>query len=177
MALLLTLVGIWTESALLVSMCSVGILAPQVLWVGDFAAHLVGAKITGMTDYMFAADHSLFLRGLSFFHGWLPFLLVYMVWKLGYDRRGLAAWAALAWTAMLVSYFFLPGPSTDAGMAAVNVNYVFGPSDTEPQHWMAPWQWLVTLMTGLAVVLWLPVHVALSFWKGTSKVAAEPALA
>ena len=43
-----------------------------------------------MTDYMFAADHSLFLRGLSLFHGWLPFLLVYLVWKLGYDRRALA---------------------------------------------------------------------------------------
>ncbi len=43
-----------------------------------------------MTDYMFKHENSLFLRGLSLFHGWLPFLLVYLVWKLGYDRRALA---------------------------------------------------------------------------------------
>ena len=28
-----------------------------------------------MTAYMFNATNSLFLRGLSLFHGWLPFLL------------------------------------------------------------------------------------------------------
>src|SRR5262249_10516503 len=52
-ALIITLVGIWIESPLLVSMCAVGILAPQVLWVVDFLGSLVGVRITGMTDYMF----------------------------------------------------------------------------------------------------------------------------
>ena len=37
-ALLLTLVAIWTENALLISMSSVGILLPQALWVLDFLA-------------------------------------------------------------------------------------------------------------------------------------------
>ena len=68
-ALIITLVGIWTESALLVSMCAVGILAPQALWVIDFLGNLVGLPITGMTDYMMQSDRSLFLRGLSLFHG------------------------------------------------------------------------------------------------------------
>ena len=52
-----------------------------------------------MTDYMFDADHSLFLRGLSLFHGWLPFLLVYLVVEArlrparaaGLDRAGVGA--------------------------------------------------------------------------------------
>ena len=35
-ALILTLIGIWLESPLLVSMCAVGILLPQALWVVDF---------------------------------------------------------------------------------------------------------------------------------------------
>ena len=35
-ALFLTLAGIWLESPLLVSMCAVGILAPQILWVRRF---------------------------------------------------------------------------------------------------------------------------------------------
>src|SRR5262249_55082352 len=41
-ALIITLVGIWSESALLVSMCAVGILVPQTLWVIDFLGNLVG---------------------------------------------------------------------------------------------------------------------------------------
>ena len=53
-ALLLTLVAVWTENALLVSMSSVGILLPQALWVLDFLARAVaGVHITGMTAYMF----------------------------------------------------------------------------------------------------------------------------
>ena len=74
-ALLLTLVGIWREDALLISLPAVGILLPQMLWCADFLVHLCGGKMTGMTGYMFDAKLPLFLRGLSLFHGWLPFLL------------------------------------------------------------------------------------------------------
>ncbi len=165
MALLLTLAGLWREDRLLTSMGACGILAPQILWVLDFAAHAFGLKITGMTDYMFA-DSSVLLRGLSLFHGWLPFLLVYLVWRLGYDRRALVAWTALAWGAMLVSYVFLPPPSAAAGMAAANVDYVFGPSDAEPQHWMAPTLWLLALMSALLTLFWIPSHWVLSKWRG-----------
>src|SRR5436853_3743100 len=63
-ALLLTLVGIWIESPLLVSMCAVGILAPQALWVVDFLVRVFGVSLTGLTDYMFASQNSLFLRSL-----------------------------------------------------------------------------------------------------------------
>jgi hypothetical protein len=47
--------------------------------------------MTGMTAYMFDGAKPLFLRGLSLFHGWLPFFLVYLVARLGYDGRGLPA--------------------------------------------------------------------------------------
>jgi hypothetical protein len=87
-ALIITLVGIWIESPLLVSMCAVGIIASQTLWLIDFFSNLIGHPLTGLTDYMFMADHSLFLRGLSPFHGWLPILLVYLVWRLGYVVAG-----------------------------------------------------------------------------------------
>src|SRR5215468_2185747 len=46
-ALIITLVGIWIESPLLVSMCAVGILAPQTLWVVDFLTRLFGVSLTG----------------------------------------------------------------------------------------------------------------------------------
>jgi hypothetical protein len=160
-ALLITLVGVWIESPLLVSMCAVGILASQALWVVDFLSNLIGWPLTGMTDYMFAADHSLFLRGLSLFHGWLPFLLVYLVWRLGYDRRGFPAWTVLAWILMLICFFFMPPPRPDPGLTPVNINYVWGMSDTVAQTWMPPAVWLAGLIILLPVLLYAPVHFLL----------------
>jgi hypothetical protein len=64
-ALIFTLVAIWREDALLASMCSIGIVLPQMFWVADFLGRAAGYSLTGMTDYMFDASHSLFLRLLS----------------------------------------------------------------------------------------------------------------
>jgi len=160
-ALFITLVGIWIESPLLVSMCAVGILASQALWVVDFLSNLIGWPLTGMTDYMFAADHSLFLRSLSLFHGWLPFLLVYLVWRLGYDRRGFPAWTGLAWILVLICFLFMPPPRPDPGLMPVNINYVWGMSDTVAQQWMPPAVWLAGLIILLPVLLYAPVHFLL----------------
>ena len=124
-ALIITLVGIWIESPLLASICAVGIIASQTLWVIDFLSNLIGHPLTGLTDYMFMADHSLLLRGLSLFHGWLPFLLVYLVWRLGYDGRALPAWTVIAWALVLVSFFFMPPPRPDPGLTPVNIDYVW----------------------------------------------------
>ncbi len=164
LALLITLVAVWRESALLASMAAVGILMPQVLWCADFVGLLFGFHLTGMTDYMADQSLPLHLRALSLFHGWLPFLLVYLVWRLGYDRRALPAWTALAFAVLLVCYFFMPGPRPDAGSAAVNINYVFGMSSSEPQHWMPGWAWFMTLLVALPSLMYWPTHLALGRW-------------
>lgn len=164
LALFFTLIAVWLESGLFASMAAVGIILPQlVLWCGDFAAHLIGIKFTGMTDYMFDPHRSLFLRGLSFFHGWLPFLLLFLVARLGYDRRALFAWTGVAWSAMLFSYFFLPGPGTKLAnpLAPVNVDYVHGFSDTVAQAWMPGWAWLVFLLLALPALVVFPTHLLL----------------
>lgn len=162
LALILTLVGLWRENALLISMPAVGILAPQVLWIVDYALGFAGIQLTGMTNYMFDAGQPLYLRGLSLFHGWLPFLLVYGVARLGYDRRAFVSWTALAWSVMLISFFFLPAPSPETANAVANVNYVFGMSSTEPQTMMPAAAWLAMLMVALPVALFAPVHAILA---------------
>lgn len=164
LALFFTLIAVWFESRLFASMAAVGIILPQlVLWCGDFVAHLVGIKFTGMTDYMFDAHRSLFLRGLSFFHGWLPFLLLFLVARLGYDRRALFAWTGVAWAAMLFSYFFLPGPGARLAnpLAPVNVDYVHGFSDSVAQTWMPGWAWLIFLLVALPTLVIFPTHLML----------------
>src|SRR5688500_14470119 len=78
-ALFLTLGAVWLEKPLLASAPLVGIFLPQMLWVLDFFAELLGLPLTGLTGYMFEADRPLFTRMLSFFHFWLPFFLIWLV--------------------------------------------------------------------------------------------------
>lgn len=174
LALLLTLVGLWRESPLLISMPAVGILAPQLLWLVDYAANFAGVPLTGMTDYMFDETKPLLLRGLSLFHGWLPALLIYAVYKLGYDKRGFVAWTALAWAVMAVSFFFLPIPSPATADAVANVNYVFGFSATQPQPWMPTWVWFAGMLVALPALLMAPVHVLLSRFMPSQMTAPKP---
>src|SRR6185436_17017032 len=102
---------LWLESPLLLSMQAVGITLVQMLWVVDLLCRLVaGVHVTGVTAYMVDPTIPLFLRGLSTFHGWLPFLLLWLVWRLGYDARALAAQSAAAVVLLLVSYLFAPAP-------------------------------------------------------------------
>jgi len=167
-ALFLCLLAVWTERSLLASMAAVGILLPQVLWQIDFLGAMVGMPVTGMTGYMFDPSISLFARSLSFFHFWLPILLVYLVAKLGYDRRALVGWTLIAWVLMLVSYFLLPAPGDLLAYDSQphNVNYVYGPSGDERQTWMPASAWLASLLIGLPLAVYLPTHLLLAKWKG-----------
>jgi len=161
-ALLVTLAALWLESPFLASTQAVAILLPQALWVVDFGARfLAGLHLTGLTAYMFNPDIPLFVRGLSSFHGWLPFLLVWLVLRLGYDRRAFAAQSALGVAILLVCYFLAPPPPATA-VAAVNINYVFGLDDQHAQSWMPPETWLGLLIAFNLICLFLPTHVILA---------------
>ena len=162
-ALLLTLAGVWTENALLLSLPTVGILLPQLLWCFDFVVHLLGGRLTGLTDYMFDPHRSLFLRSLSLFHGWLPFLLIHLVRKIGYDRRALAGWTLVCSVLCLVSYFLLPPAGTVLPDPKIprNINYVFGFDETHPQTWLPPLAYLAAWIAALIGVVFVPTHVAL----------------
>ena len=157
-AVLLTFAGIWLEDPLLISLCTVGILGPQILWVVDFVATVLGHPLTGMTAYMVDTDRSFFLRALSSFNGWLPFLLIYLVHQLGYDRRALPIWTAMSAATLLVCFFFMPGPRPNPGLTPVNINYVHGLSDNVAQTWVPPSVWLTGLIVGLPILLYAPTH-------------------
>ena len=163
-ALLVTAAAIWIESPLLVSMQAVAIVAPQTLWVVDLLCRVVGSiEITGVTSYMLDANIPLYLRSLSLFHGWLPFLLLWLLSRLGYDRRALAVQSVVAIVILLISFFFAPPPPPAAGdpNRAVNINYVYGFTDKQPQTLMAPWLWVVSLMAINVIGFYIPTHFVL----------------
>lgn len=162
-ALLFCVISLWTKRALPASMAAVGILLPQALWCLDFLGELFGIHLVGLTSYMFDAKKSLFLRGLSFFHAWLPFLILFLVKRLGYDRRALWGWTAVGWALCLVSYFFLPAAGTKPTdpHTPVNINYVHGFDDTAPQTWLPAPLYLVGWMATLFLACYLPTHLLL----------------
>ncbi len=156
-ALVMTLAALWLESPLLASMGAVGIALPQVLWAVDFVVRLAtGHHIVNLTEYMFEDDKSLFVRGLSLFHTWLPFLLLWMVWRLGFDRRALACQIAVTWLDLFLCYVLVTDPNGPAG----NVNKIFGPSDSAPASQADP-RWVLALMVLFPVCLYLPTYFLL----------------
>ena len=174
-SLFFALAALWLESPLLASAPAIGIILPQILWQVDFILLAIGLPILGMTDYMFDENLPLIARGLSFFHFWLPILLIWMVWRLGYDRRGAILWTVLAWVLLLIAYFLLPGPPAPADNLnlPVNVNYVYGFSNSAPQKWLPPLQYLGLLLIALPLLIFLPTHLLLTrFFPKAQKPAA-----
>lgn len=163
LALLITGVALWLESSFLTSMCAIGLLGVQTLWVVDLICGLFGVFPIGMTAYMLDATLPLSVRLLSLFHAWLPLLLLWTLHRLGYDRRALVAWTALGTVLLLVSYFFLPAPPapSDQPHLPVNVNLVYGPSDQLPQTVMHPLLYLSILIVGLPLIFYIPTHFLL----------------
>ena len=80
---------------------------------------------------------------------------------------------------MLFSYFFLPAPGAKLAnpLAAVNVDYVRGFSETTAQTWMPGWAWLTFLLVALPVLIILPTHLILKKLWSEPKLEVEPALA
>ena len=176
-ALFLTLLGLWTEQPVFASMGAVGIVLPQSLWIIDFLVRATtGGHVVDLTEYMFDPQLSLYLRGLSFFHFWLPLMLLWMVRQQGYDRRALRYQTMVMVVVLAVSYLLVDSPTGPAG----NVNKVFGPGEgTEPISTQAAWLrplltyrylWVGTLMLIHATAILLPSHLILrlAFRKRTS---------
>ena len=162
-ALIMTLVALWREDPLWASMPTVGILLPQAVWMVDFLGGVLGFDLLGMTAYMFNPNLSLFARGLSFFHFWLPLLLLWLTWRLGYDRRALAAWTVCAWVLMVVCYFFMPAPpaSLDNPNLPVNINFVYGPSEKKAQEWLPENLFFGLMLVAMPLLVYTPTHLVL----------------
>lgn len=152
-ALFVTLAALWLESPLLASMQAVSVVVVEIGWNLDFFVGLVlGRSPIGLAAYMFDRSIPLYLRALSLFHVPLPPFLVWLVYRFGYDERGLVLQLATAAVVMLVCYFFTK-PSE-------NINWAFGPGP-KPQTWMPSGWYLALVMMLFSVCVYLPSHLLL----------------
>src|SRR5207249_7309937 len=105
-ALLVTLPALWLEDCFVASTQAVSVGLLELLWLLDFVGRLAtGTHLVGISRYMFDSSIPYRLRALSLFHVWLPFMLLWLVWRLGYDWRGWPAPTVLALAVLLVCYF------------------------------------------------------------------------
>jgi len=67
---------------------------------------------------------------------------------------------------LTVPCLFLPAPGAVLAnpLAPVNIDCVYGFSDTAAQTWMPEWAWLAFLIIALPVVVFIPTHLVLRKW-------------
>jgi len=151
---LILLFALCLESPLLMSSQAVGVLFVQVAWLVDFlSGWLLGTHPIGGTEYMFDASEPAWLRSMSLFHVVMPPLLLWGVYRLGYDRRGWKLETAIAWL-LLPTTFLLTGPE-------LNINWLWAPFG-HTQTWMPPRYFLPVMMLAYPLILFFPAHLLLS---------------
>jgi len=157
-AALLTVAALWLESPLLAGMQAVAMTLPQTVWIADFAT---GGHLLGFSAYMFDSGIPLYARALSTFHIWLPFLLIWMVWRLGYDRRSAWVQSILVIALLIASYLTSDPRQPRRGYPAeaVNVNRVYGPAALTVQQWMPPLAFLAVYAVVWPIGFYLPTHL------------------
>jgi len=151
-ALFGTLAALWFESSLLASTMALAIILPELVWNVDFFSRLLlGADLNGLSSYMFDRKISTAVRSLSLFHVFLPPLLVWMVCRLGYDRRALLVQTLIS-TALLPISRYVSTPEE-------NINWVFGFG----RRRVSTPAYLALLIVGFPVLIYLPTHLILAF--------------
>jgi len=151
--------ALWLESRLIFSWQAVSLLLLQTLYTIDLAgAVLTGKHLIGGTEYMFDPHLPLFVRLLSLFHIVTPPLLAWVIWRLGYDRRGWLCQTLTAWIIVPINYFWRP---------ALDVNWARGPFFRE-QHIVPGLIYLASYLVVVPLVIYLPTHLLLRWAnKGT----------
>lgn len=117
LAVVLVAIGVFTCNRLLLSSQAVGILLVAVVWTVDALSRLLtGSHLVGGTEYMWDPRWPLPTRLMSLYHLVLPVLLVVLLRRIGYDRRGYLLQSAIAIAGVVVGR--LLGPEA-------NINHAF----------------------------------------------------
>jgi hypothetical protein len=157
---LMTGMALWLESPLIFSSAASGLLLLQTMYTVDLAgALLIGRHLVGGTEYMFDPGLPLTIRLLSLFHVVMPPLLVWAIWRLGYDRRGWKWQTLLTWIVVPINYFWRPEH---------DVNWARGLFFHE-QHAMPDWAYLLGYLVVVPLFVYFPTHLFLGWatqrWK------------
>jgi hypothetical protein len=152
---LLIMFALWSESALIFSWQAVGLLLFQTLYIIDLAgAFFTGHHPIGGTEYMFNPSIPLFIRMLSLFHLVTPPLLLWSLYRLGYDKRAWKYATVTTWVVILINYFWRPW---------ADVNWARG-FFYHQQHSIPALLYLAIYLSLVPVIVYWPTHLLLRSW-------------
>jgi hypothetical protein len=147
-------IGLWLESTLIFSWVACGVLLFQSLYALDLVGALItGHHLIGGTEYMFDAGIPLLVRLLSLFHVAMPAVLIWAIWRLGYDARGWKVQTLTAWIVVPINYFWRP---------EMDVNWARGLFSHE-QHVMPEWAYLLGYLIVVPLCVYFPTHLILQW--------------
>jgi hypothetical protein len=152
-AVILTCIGLWTNSALLTSSQAVSSVLIDLVWTLDAAFRLIfGHHLIGGTEYLFDATTPLWARLLSLFHIILPFILLRSLSRLGYDRRAWKLQSAILLPVLIASRFVTPEQNLNFAVKDPFLHRSYGPA---PAHLFITFLFLV-------FVVYFPTHLLFS---------------
>jgi hypothetical protein len=155
--------GLWLESPLIFSWQATGLLLFQELFTLDLVGALVsGRHFIGGTEFMFDAQVALAIRMLSLFHVVAPPLLLWAIWRLGYDGRGWKCQTLTTWIVVPINYFWRP---------QCDVNWARGPFSRE-QHLVPGLLYLLMYLMIVPAVVYYPTHRFLRWLTGRWRVSS-----
>jgi len=164
MAVIITCVGVWRGSPLLLSTQALPSVMVGALWSADVIGRIAfGKHPFGGTEYMWDARVPLPVRLASLFHVVLPVVLIAALRRVGYDRR------ALPLQTLITAALLIAARAVSTGK---NLNYAFrdplfgralGPT---PVH-------LAAILVGITGLVYLPTHLALARWLPRPRAATD----
>ncbi len=148
-AVILTCIGLYINSALLISSQAVSSVLIDIVWTLDVVARLVfGRHLIGGTEYLFDASTPLWARLLSLFHVVLPIILLWSLARLGYDRRAWKLQSAILLPVLIASRFVTPDQNLNFAVRDPFLHRSYGPA---PTH-------LAITFLFLVLVVYFPTH-------------------
>jgi hypothetical protein len=147
--------ALWLESPLIFSWQASGLLVFQTLYTIDLVGTVfTGTHFIGGTEYMFDPHVPLLVRLLSLFHMVTPPMLLWAIWRLGYDPRGWKYQTLVTWIVVPINYFWRP---------QFDVNWARGPFFRE-QHMVAGMFYLAAYLVVVPGLVYWPTHLVLQVW-------------
>jgi hypothetical protein len=147
--LFLTLIALWLDSVLIMSMAAVGLLVLELIWWVDFFMDLLfNINPIALSDYMFNPSIPIALRIMSLFHIITPIIWVSYIFQFGYHKKAVCYFTPVYWLVLLATYLFT-NPE-------YNINWVSLPLVYGMNVPVAIWPFVLAI--GFPVLVFLPTH-------------------
>jgi hypothetical protein len=158
----LTCLGLWLASPLLLSSQAVSTLVIDLAWDLDLVWRgLTGRHLVGGTEYMWDSRFPLWIRLLSAFHVVWPPLLITVLRRTGYDRRALALQSGIAALVLVLSRLAAPGANLNFADRDPFLGRSWGPAPAHLAVILIP---LVGIYAATHLVLRATLRPALRAW-------------